>query len=129
TDILATLESQIAALHARVSSATSALTESLTTPEEINEAAKELKGNIFQETCLLEKSQQKLEDITKAYNRNQEKLAEKMRAITQLKIEQNKECEKHKLLVDTLANTISQFKGTIEDQEKQKAFQEKLDEF
>ncbi|MCL9683995.1 LegC2/C7 family Dot/Icm T4SS effector [Legionella maioricensis] len=100
------------------------------TKEDLEETADKLKKSVTDQGDLLQKNQEELSRVTKAYNRSQEQLSEKIVELTSVRVSMGKEVDRAKKLATTLERTITSLSGAvIEDKKKREVFQNKLEEF
>ncbi|KTD55494.1 inclusion membrane protein A [Legionella sainthelensi] len=110
--------------------ATSKINETLTiTKEGLQNVANTLTEGVNQQTDLLQQAQEKLHHINDAYGSSQKELAEKVLEIEKVRTELGEDLNKAKLMIEALGAAISEFSSTIGNEEKQRVFQEKLDDF
>lgn len=95
----------------------------------LDKASNSLKEEVALQTDLLHQNQKKLNRINEAFGSSQKELAEKISEIAKVKTDLGEELTRAKMVIDALGATISEFSATIGNEEKQKAFQEKLDIF
>lgn len=123
------LSTQIDAVDKQVR-ATSKINETLTiTKEGLQSVANTLTEGVNQQTDLLQRAQEKLYYINEAYGTSQRELAEKILEIGMVRKELGEDLHNAKLMIDALGSAISEFSSTIGNEEKQRVFQEKLDDF
>ncbi|VEB39368.1 inclusion membrane protein A [Legionella sainthelensi] len=123
------LSNQIDAVDKQVR-ATSKINETLTiTKEGLQNVANTLTEGVNQQTDLLQQAQEKLHHINEAYGSSQKELAEKVLEIEKVRTELGEDLNKAKLMIEALGAAISEFSSTIGNEEKQRVFQEKLDDF
>lgn len=123
------LSNQIDAVDKQVR-ATSKINETLTiTKEGLQSVANTLTEGVNQQTDLLQQAQEKLHHINEAYGSSQKELAEKVLEIEKVRTELGEDLNKAKLMIEALGAAISEFSSTIGNEEKQRVFQEKLDDF
>ncbi|KTD11888.1 inclusion membrane protein A [Legionella gratiana] len=129
TENIDALSKQIDAVDKQVR-ATSKINETLTmTKEGLEHVAQTLTEGVTQQTDLLQRAQEKLNFINEAYGSSQKELAEKILEVQKVRTELGEDLNRAKVMIDTLGMAISEFSSTINNEEKQKAFQEKLDVF
>ncbi|KTD56565.1 inclusion membrane protein A [Legionella santicrucis] len=110
--------------------ATSKINETLTiTKEGLQSVANTLTEGVNQQTDLLQRAQEKLHYINEAYGTSQKELGEKILEIEKVRTELGEDLNKAKLMIDSLGAAIFEFSSTIGNEEKQRVFQEKLDDF
>lgn len=123
------LSNQIDAVDKQVR-ATSKINESLTiTKDGLQCVANTLTEGVNQQTDLLQRAQEKLRYINEAYGSSQKELGEKILEIEKVRAELGEDLNKAKLMIEALGSAISEFSSTIGNEEKQRVFQEKLDDF
>ncbi|AUH71268.1 LegC2/C7 family Dot/Icm T4SS effector [Legionella sainthelensi] len=129
SDNINLLSNQIDAVDKQVR-ATSKINETLTiTKEGLQNVANTLTEGVNQQTDLLQQAQEKLHHINDAYGSSQKELAEKVLEIEKVRTELGEDLNKAKLMIEALGAAISEFSSTIGNEEKQRVFQEKLDDF
>ncbi|BCA94572.1 membrane protein [Legionella antarctica] len=100
------------------------------TKENLERTAENLNKSVTNQSELLRQNQEELARVSKAYNRSQKQLSEKIGELTSVRVSMGKEVDKAKKLAATLERTITALSGSVIDDKKQReAFQNKLEHF